>query len=107
MYLASVYSSKKYEYFYTLDRGLSITARLEDILQKGAMLILSLHRTVSAVIEARRLRTDKAAMIVHSFSPSNEWLEDYQAFVKLFRLNANIDEAVSTGLPGKINLLIA
>ena len=53
------------------------------------------------------MKTDKAAIIVHSFSPSNEWLEDYQAFVKLFGLNANIDEAVSTGLPAKMNLLIA
>lgn len=66
-----------------------------------------LHRTVSAIIEARRLRTDKAAMIVHSFSPSNEWFEDYQAFVELFGLSSNIDEAVSTGLPSKMKLHIA
>ena len=66
-----------------------------------------LHRTVSAIIEARRLRTDKAAMIVHSFSPSNEWFEDYQAFVELFGLSTNIDEAVSTGLLSEMNLHIA
>ncbi|WP_320042849.1 DUF6946 family protein [uncultured Desulfobacter sp.] len=66
-----------------------------------------LHRTVSAIIEARRLRTDKAAMIVHSFSPSNEWFENYQAFVELFGLSSNIDEAVSTGLPSRMKLHIA
>ena len=66
-----------------------------------------LHRTVSAIIEARRLRTDKAAIIVHSFSPSNEWFEDYQAFLELFGLSSNVDEAVSTGLPSKMKLHIA
>lgn len=35
------------------------------------------HRTASAVIEAKRLRAPDAVMVVHTFSPSNEWFTDY------------------------------
>ena len=46
-----------------------------------------LHRTASAIIEARRFKTDEAAMIVHSFSPSKMWFDDFfslHVFVCLF-----------------------
>jgi len=43
-----------------------------------------LHRTVSAVLEARRFNALKAVILVHSFSQSDEGLEDYQRFVRLF-----------------------
>jgi hypothetical protein len=39
-----------------------------------------LHRTASAVIEARRYRTTEAAMVVHSFCPKRSWFEDFRAF---------------------------
>ena len=39
-----------------------------------------LHRTVSALIEARRFTARHALMLVHSFSPTSEWLDDYIAF---------------------------
>lgn len=42
------------------------------------------HRTASAVIEANRFKTDAAAMIVHSFSPTNMWFDDFARFVALF-----------------------
>ncbi|HET6930616.1 MAG TPA: hypothetical protein VFI45_09875 [Candidatus Acidoferrum sp.] len=42
------------------------------------------HRTASAVIEARRFKTDGAAMIVHSFSPDRQRFEDFTRFVSLF-----------------------
>ncbi|MBR1296632.1 DUF6946 family protein [Bradyrhizobium sp. AUGA SZCCT0042] len=42
------------------------------------------HRTASAVIEADRFKTDDAAMVVHSFSPVNRWLDAYAAFLNLF-----------------------
>ena len=57
------------------------------------------HRTVSAILEAKRFRASNAAMVVHSFSPGHDWLEDYQAFLALFGLEAGVDEAVSTRLP--------
>lgn len=43
-----------------------------------------LHRTASAIIEAQRFNATKAVMIVHSFSQTSEWFEDYSNFLKLF-----------------------
>lgn len=53
-----------------------------------------LHRTASAIIEAKRFHASKAVMIVHSFSQENEWLENYQAFVRLYGKEAGIGELV-------------
>jgi hypothetical protein len=39
-----------------------------------------MHRTVSALIEARRFTAPHALMLVHSFSPTALWLDDYLAF---------------------------
>ncbi len=47
-----------------------------------------LHRTASAVIEARRFKTDAAAMIVHSFSPTGKWFDAFARFLALFELQA-------------------
>jgi len=40
------------------------------------------HRTVSAIIERDRFGMDVAAMIVHSFSQTHEWTDDYKAFAR-------------------------
>ena len=42
-----------------------------------------LHRSASAVLEARRWGTAAAAMIVHSFSPDRMWFEDYVNFCEV------------------------
>ena len=47
-----------------------------------------LHRTASAMIEARRFKTDAAAMIVHSFSPNRMWFDAFAKFVALFSVDA-------------------
>jgi hypothetical protein len=47
-----------------------------------------LHRTASAVIEARRFKTDYAAMIVHSFSPTHRWVNSFARFTQLFGTTA-------------------
>jgi hypothetical protein len=39
-----------------------------------------LHRTASAIIEAKRYRTKLAAMVVQSFCPDRSWLADFQSF---------------------------
>ena len=39
-----------------------------------------LHRTVSALLEARRYRAREALMLVHSFDPDDSSLDAYQAF---------------------------
>lgn len=43
-----------------------------------------LHRTASAIVEAERFTATSAMMIVHSFSQSDLWFEDYQAFLHLY-----------------------
>ncbi len=53
-----------------------------------------LHRTVSALIEADRFKTDAAAMIVHSFSPQRRWLDTFARFVSLFDCAAEPDKLV-------------
>ncbi len=40
------------------------------------------HRTAAAVIEAARFKTDRAAMIVQSFTPDHTWFEDFAAFCR-------------------------
>ena len=66
-----------------------------------------LHRTVSAIIEAKRFKTTEAAMVVHTFSKTNEWFEDYQYFLSMFGLNAGVDKAESIILSNNINLTFA
>lgn len=39
-----------------------------------------LHRTVSAILTARAFHAPVAVMLVHSFSPSSKWREDFEAF---------------------------
>ncbi len=56
-----------------------------------------LHRTASAIIEAKRFHANQAVMLVHSFSPSNEWFPDYERFVSLFGASAAVDKTVSVG----------
>ena len=46
------------------------------------------HRTVSAILEARRFNARYAMMIVHSFSPEKAWFADYEAFLEMFGVSA-------------------
>lgn len=46
-----------------------------------------LHRTASAVIEAKRFNAQNALMMVHSFSQHDEGFEDYSQFLTLFVRN--------------------
>jgi len=66
-----------------------------------------LHRTVSAILEAERFNANEAVMVVHSFSKTDEWLEDYQNFLSLFGLSADIGEPVSQKLSTGMNLTFA
>ena len=57
-----------------------------------------LHRTASALIEARRFTASHALMLVHSFSETREWFSDFKEFAELFGIGAqskNIDHAGS------------
>jgi hypothetical protein len=54
-----------------------------------------LHRTASAVIEARRFKTDAAAMIVHSFSAKRTWFEAFAQFASLFDVTVAANELIA------------
>ena len=56
-----------------------------------------LHRTASAVCEARRFNARTALMVVHSFSPERAWFEDYQAFLDLFGVKGEANRLVELG----------
>ena len=51
-----------------------------------------LHRTASAVLEARSFKTDVAVMIVHSFSPEKLWFDAFSRFAALFGQKAEPDK---------------
>lgn len=56
-----------------------------------------LHRTASALIEAERFGARHAVMLVHSFSPQNQWFGDFAAFASLFGLRkVEVDRLVTT-----------
>jgi hypothetical protein len=66
-----------------------------------------LHRTVSAILEAKRFRAKEAVMVVHTFSKTNKWFEDFQYFLSLFDLEAGINQVVSVKIANEINLSFA
>jgi len=51
-----------------------------------------LHRTASAILEAKRFNAKYAIMLVHSFSQGNEWFDDYRAFANLYGVNAEVNK---------------
>jgi len=56
-----------------------------------------LHRTASAVIEAKKFNAQNALMLVHSFSQSDEWFDDYCQFLALFALGGVTPDSVLFG----------
>ena len=65
-----------------------------------------LHRTASAVLEARAFKTDAAAMIVHSFSPESLWFDSFTRFAALFGVTVEADKLVCVrphGIPPLYN----
>lgn len=66
-----------------------------------------LHRTASAIIEAKRFGASHALMLVHSFSQSSEWFQDYAAFVSLMGAHAVENNIISVGLCSDVALHLA
>jgi len=63
-----------------------------------------IHRAASAVIEAKRFGAPHAIMLVHSFSQSHEWFQDYEAFASVFRAKVAVNRVVSVGQRGGVHL---
>jgi len=77
---------------------------LEENKQIDTIRYQLLHRMASAIIEAKRFKAENALMLVHSFSKSNEWFDDYSQFLALFGLNAKVDSLVFAKNISGINL---
>jgi hypothetical protein len=56
-----------------------------------------LHRTASAIIEAKRFHAQHAVMLVHSFSQTEEWFPDYEKFLSLYGIETGVNRIVSAG----------
>lgn len=65
-----------------------------------------LHRTASAILEAKRFNASHALMLVHSFSQTDEWFENYALFAALFGIDAKVDRIHSAGKIGDIQLYL-
>lgn len=65
-----------------------------------------LHRTASAVIEARRFHASAAMMLVHSFSQTHEWFDDFAKFAKLYDAEPVPDSVHKVECRGGIPLFI-
>ena len=66
-----------------------------------------LHRTASAMIGARRFNARYAVMLVHSFSPTGSWFEEYARFLNLFGVTAQKDRLHHLNAVDGINLYAA
>ena len=65
-----------------------------------------LHRTVSAIIEAKRFGAAHAVMLVHSFSQSHQWFEDFAVFAHLLGIEPKRGAVHSAGTRGGLELHI-
>jgi hypothetical protein len=54
-----------------------------------------LHRTASAVYEAQRYRAHRAIMLVHSFSPTKRWFDDFARFSGAMGMSVKLPDTVS------------
>jgi hypothetical protein len=66
-----------------------------------------LHRTASAIIEAKRFNAKSAMMIIHSFNQEQLWFDDYAAFVSLFGTAAKHGELTPLKAVGGIDVYTA
>lgn len=64
------------------------------------------HRTAAAVLEAKRFKTDRAAMVVQSFSQEHRWFEDFVAFAAMFGMQAEPGQALNYDLPSAMPLTL-
>lgn len=65
-----------------------------------------MHRTASALLVANQFDASAAVMLVHSFSPTGKWFDDYASFLNLFGAEAEIDHASQLGFFSGIPLFV-
>lgn len=93
------------------DYSAGVEERLASILEclglsdvPGSIRYQLLHRTASAVLAARQYFGGNAVMLVHSFSPTDRWFEDFAAFAGLFHITPRIGDVVTVGRCGDVHL---
>jgi hypothetical protein len=72
----------------------------------GSLRYQLLHRAASAIVAAQQYSASHAVMLVHSFSSSDRWFDDFAAFAKLFNRTANIGRLVTLGSCSGVDLHI-
>jgi len=72
-----------------LHRTLALTSPAPDALRYQL-----LHRTASALLVAQEFHAELAVMLVHSFSPTGMWYEDFNSFAMHLGVNAPKGSAV-------------
>ncbi|MEO8244117.1 MAG: hypothetical protein ABI832_17575 [bacterium] len=65
------------------------------------------HRTAAAVIEAARFKTDRAAMVVQSFSQSLKWFDEFAAFARHLGVEVAPGQRADLTLPNGTVLTLA
>ena len=65
-----------------------------------------LHRTASAIISAHRFHATSAVMLVHSFSRTKEWFEDFDRFADLYGFGPEGNKLYQTGKPDGVDLFL-
>jgi hypothetical protein len=75
--------------------GLCSTLGLNKSLVGGLRYQL-LHRTASAIYEAQRYRAHRAIMLVHSFSQTKRWFDDFARFSDAMGMSIKLPDTVSS-----------
>lgn len=91
-------SGKRERYSYLCDQ-LGLSQSIDE-----AIRYQFLHRTASALIEARRFNASRAIMLVHSFSQVDEGIQDYKNFLSLFGASGSVNQLISVGERGGVDL---
>jgi len=75
----------------------------DDITEARYQLV---HRSVSALIEARRFAARHAVMLVHTFSETDASFADYERFAAMLGAEAKRDELIAARVPGDVPLYL-
>lgn len=70
----------------------------------GALRYQLFHRTASAIVEAKNYGAPDAVMLVHTFSQTDDWFDDYAAFLAALGLTAEIDQVATKRLESGMRL---
>ena len=65
-----------------------------------------LHRTASAIIEAKRFHATSAVMLVHSFSQEHKWFPEFREFAKTLSVSAELNTIHACGERSGVSLYV-